>query len=334
MTASGLLPLFAATDPTTSDSAATWVVLVLRELTRTQASGFLLELVKWTLLGASAGVLLATLGCFIFSRLGWYDLRARYARGLRWTIFALTIVLAGFFFGTAGLWQGAVRGSERVLTQSQLTTGVFPEIANALADGMAWVQLQATLSGETNRTELDAKLEAFRAGQWELHAPQFLQQLDALTEAVITNSLAKLEQSTLARAPQLKGGLGEKLLHQFLHGLGRPLITKQASSRLQSWGANQVYYALREKLTPEAALAGNPESITRSELSRFLIRDGIGPGILNPIHFIARSQQFPLLGISLLIIVLPPICLRLARNRFNRTPAPPVIPPPARRGCP
>jgi hypothetical protein len=329
MTASPLQPIFAATDPAAAtDSATTWVTLILRELARTQATGFILDLVKWTLLGAVLGVILAIIACVFFSRLGWYDLRMRFARGLRWTTFGLTVVLAGFFFGTVGMWQGAVRGSERVLTQSQLTTEVFPEIANALADGMAWVQVQATLTDQTNRTELDAQLEAFRTEQWELHPSRFLQELDTLTEDVITNSLARLEQSTLARTPQLKGGLGEKLLHQLIHGLGRPLITKQATSKLNRWGASQVYYAIREKLTPEAALAGNPETIKRSEISRFLIRDGIVPGIMNPIRTIARSQQIPLLAIGVLVMVLPPTCIRLARKHLTKTPTPPAIPPP------
>jgi hypothetical protein len=280
------------------------------------------------------GILFAILACVIFSRLGWYDLRIRFARGLRWTAFFLTTVLAGFFFALIGSWHGAIRGSERVLTQSQLGTVVFPEIANTIADGMAWVQVQATSPGATNDTAWPAQLESFRTDQWELDAPQFFRHLDNLTEEVITNSLVRLEQSALERAPQLKGGLGEKLLHQTLHGLGRPLITRQATSKLKRWGANQVYYAIREKLTPEAALAGNPETIKRSEISRFLIREGLVPGILNPIRTVARSQQIPLLIIGLLVIFVPPACFRLAQSRFGKTSLPPPVIPPRPQAIP
>ena len=327
MPLAGLPTTFASMDSATPDSVSNWVAGILHELARTQAAGFLWDLVVWTSLGALVGALLAILACVIFSRLGWYDLRIRFARGLRWTVFLLTTVLAGFFFATIGLWQGAVRGSERVLTQSQLNTVIFPEIANTIADGMAWVQVQANSPGGTNDTEWPARLESFRADQWELDASQFFRQLDSLTEEVVTNSLVRLEQSALERAPQLKGGIGEKLLHQTLHGLGRPLITKQATSKLKHWGANQVYYAIREKLTPEAALAGNSETIKRSEISRFLIREGLVPGILNPIRTVARSQQIPLLIIGLLVIFLPPVCFRLAQSRFGKASPPPVIPP-------
>lgn len=318
--------LATAATPLATENQAGWVATILRELGRSQTSGFLLDLGVWTLLGAALGAALAIIACVIFSRLGWYELRWRFARGVRWTTFTAQVLLATIFFSLVGFWSGAVRGSERVLRHSQLATEVFPEIAAAVADGMAWVQAQATLTDQTNRTELDAHLTAFRAEQWELHAPRFFQELDTLTEDVITNSLARLEQSTLEHAPQLKGGLGEKILHQILHGLGRPLITRETSSRLNRWGANQVYYAIREKLTPEAARAGNPETIKRSEISRFLIREGLVPGILNPIRTVARSQQIPLLIIGLLVIFVPPACFRLARKHFNKTPAPPIQP--------
>lgn len=317
----GLLITFATAD-SAADSVSAWVTTILRELARTQAAGFLWDLVVWIALGALGGMTLAILAGVMFFRLGWYDLRIRFARGLRWTVFFVTTLLAGFFFGLIGLWHGTVRGSERVLTHSQLATDVFPEIANTIADGMAWVQVQATSPGDTNQNEWPAQVAAFRADQWELDAPKFFQQLDRLTEEVITNNLVRLEQSALERAPQLQGGLGEKLLHQTLHGLGRPLITKQASSKLKHWGANQVYYAIREKLIPEAALAGNPETIKRSEISPFLVREGIVPGALNAIRAIARSQQIPLVIIGLLVIFLPPAGFRLAQRRFSKTPPP------------
>jgi hypothetical protein len=122
---------------------------------------------------------------------------------------------------------GALNGSERVLSNSQLATEVFPWIADTIADGMAWVQIHEATVGNTNTAEIAARLEEFRAGKVELHAAQFLRQLDELKEATITNNIVRLEQSALETAPVLKGGLGEKLLHQFLSGLGRLFVEKK-----------------------------------------------------------------------------------------------------------
>jgi len=190
-------------------------------------------------------------------------------------------------------------------------------LGDAVTDAMAWVQAQATPNASTN--EVSARLDAFRAGTWELHASLFLQQLERLKEGVLTNAIAKIEQSALDKAPRLKGGLAEKLLHQFLGGFGRLLVERKVTSELKGWGADRIYLAVRNKLTAEAAKAGVSETITRSELSRFIVREGIVPGIMGPIRSLARGQQWPLIIIAGAIMILPPLCLRLKKNRFNRT---------------
>jgi len=324
----------AANVPPATDSRWGWVSLILREFGRSQATGFILDATKWTLLGALLGAVIAVIACVLFSRLGWYDLRWRFARGLRWTAFTLTVILSAILFGFAGFWSGAIDGSTRVLSKSQLATEVFPQIADVIADGMAWVQVHANSAGSTNSADVSAKLEEFRAGKWELHAAQFLRQLDDLKEATITNTIARLEQSALERTPKLKGGLGEKLLHQLLTGLGRLLVAKKVSSELKSYGADRIYFAIREELKTEAARAADPDTITRGELSAFLIREGIVPGIMKPIRSTARAQQLPLVGIAIAIIIVPPVCLRLARSRFGGPAQTNLNPPLARRACP
>lgn len=305
---------FAAAVPSpATDTQSGWVAKVLLEFGRSQMTGFIFDALKWTLLGALLGVFLAVLTCMIFSRLGWYRLEWRFARGLRWTIFTLTVVLAAVLFSLVGFWSGAIAGTERVLLKSQLATEVFPRIGEAVADGMAWVQIRASSVGNTNQ---ELKLEEFRAGKWELHAGQFLQQLDELKGDSITNALVWLEQSALENTPQLKGGLGEKVLHEILNGLGRLLVEKKVTSELNNYGVDRIYFAVREQLKTEAGKAGDPQTIGRTEISVFLIRDGIVPGILKPVRSTARSQQLPLIGIALMTLIVPPLCIRLARSRF------------------
>jgi len=319
----------AADDLPATNSQSGWVVLILRELGRSQATGFVFDVAKWTLLGALLGMVVALLACVLFSRLGWYHVPWRRARAFRWTLFGLTGVLSAFLFGFAGFWSGAVQGSERVLSKSQLATDLFPRIADAIADGMAWIQIRAAGPGNTNDAELSLKLEAFRAGKWELHAGQLLEQFDAFRDEALAGLLAKLEQSTLERAPQLKGGIGERLLHQLLSGLGRLLVEKKVVSELNNFGADRIYRAIREQLRAEAAKAGNPDTIARGEVSPFLVREGIVPGILNPIRSTARAQQLSLVAIAILVMVVPPVCVRLARSRFAGRSQTSSTPPPA-----
>lgn len=271
-------------------------------------------MVQWTLLGAAMGIAIAAVACRVFSRLSWYETGWRFARALRWTLFALTTVISAILFGLAGFWSGAIAGSERVLSRSQLATDVFPRIGDAIADAMAWVQVRPQFSRMTNDVELSSKLKEFRAGEWELHAEQFLQQIASIKEEVATNLVAQVEQSALMHAPQLKGGSSEKLLHQFLDGLGRLVVEKKAASELKGWGADRVYFAIIRELKTAAASAGHPDTIARSEISALLVQQGIVPAIMKPIRATARSQQLPLVAIAIMAMVVPPLCVRLARR--------------------
>jgi hypothetical protein len=318
---------------TTGDSAASWTSLIIRELGRSQTAGVVLDLVKWTILGAIVGGLIAILACVVFSRLGWYDLRVRFARGLRWTVFTAIVLLATVLFAMAGFWSGALSGSERVISKSQLATDVFPKIADSIADGMAWIQVRATHSENLSTNEMTLKLEAFRAGKWELHAEQFQTQLDEFRNDSVVDAINWLERTALERTPKLRGGLGEKLLHKFLHGLGRLLAEKKAGSQLRSWGADRVYSAIREQLIAEARKAGDPDTISHREASAFIVHQGIVPGLMKPIRTTARAQQLPLIGIALMAMIVPPLCVRLARSRFGRSPASSLDRPPTTRDC-
>jgi len=328
------LPVFFATAEASSavNTQASWVAKVLLEFGRSQVTGFVFDALKWTFIGALVGALVAVLACIVFSRLGWYDLQWRFARGLRWSIFTLTVVLSAILFSLVGFWSGAIAGTERILLKSQLATDVFPKVGEAIADGMAWVQIRASSANNTNQ-ESSLKLDEFRAGKWELHAGQFLQQLDDLKGDSITNTVAWLEQSALERTPQLKGGLGEKILHETLNGLGRLLVEKKVTSEFKNYGVDRIYVAVREQLKTEAGKSGDPQTIARGEISVFLIRDGIVPGILKPVRSTARSQQLPLVGIALMVLIVPPLCVRLSRSRFggstqtqNPTAPPPILP--------
>jgi len=319
--------------PLSVDSRADWVALIFREFSRSQTTGFILDAAKGALLGAALGIIVAILVCGIFSRLGWYDLRIRFAQGLRWSIFTLVILLNALFFSVAGFWSGALRGAERVLTQSQLATDAFPKIADVIADGMAWVQIRAEQSPTADTNVAAARLELFRTHGWELNATQFQQQLEEIRTEATTGLIDRLEQTALERTPSLKGGVTETLLHQFLTGLGRVLVEKKAASELKNWGADRIYFAIRNELENEARKAGSPDTISRRELSVFIVREGIVPGIMKPIRSAARAQQLPLLGLAAAVLIIPPVCIRLARGRSggaakssSETPStPPVV---------
>jgi hypothetical protein len=300
-------------------------------LGRSRAKEFLLAATVWSLLGALLGLAIAIAVYGVFRRLGWYDAQSNVGVWIRRSVLALTVMIAPVLFGLTGFWSGLVKGSEVVLRSSQLGTQVFPWIANTIADGMGWLQLRTGAATEVEVPELTAHLEAFRSGAWELNASQFLQQLDRVQEAQVNRAITWLEEEALAKAPGLKGGLAEEMLRQSLRGLGRLIVEGKVSSELKRWGVDRVYRAILEKLIAEAARAGDPQTIKHAELSAFIVREGIVPGILNPIRSTARSQQVVLLLIAAGVLFGPPVIFRVVRGRRKARPAPPVSAPPPQR---
>ena len=325
---------FVAAGLSVAGAPTDWLSLAMQELGQSQTSAFLAEAAKWAALGALLGIALAVFACIFFARLGWYDLNWRFARGLRWTIYSLTVLLSALFFGLVGFWHGAIKGGECLLTQSQLAAEVLPQLADAVADGMACVQIY-NLSGLASSADLSLKLEEFRAGKWELNAPQFLEQFDALQPAAVADLGARLEASALEANPQLKGGVGEKKLHALLQGMGRAVAEKKISSELKKYDVDQLYSNLRKQLLREALKTGDPDTLSHAELSAFLLREGLAPGLLKPVRVFARSQQRLLVMVALLGLVLPPLGLRLLRNRLGGSrPSAFPTPPRAPRGYP
>jgi hypothetical protein len=106
------------------------------------------------------------------------------------------------------------------------------------------------------------------------------------------------------------------------------------TGQLKGWGADRVYLAIRDQLTAEASRTGHPETIARQDLSRFLVQEGIVPGIMTPIRSTARSQQLPLIVMAVLIMIGPPLGIRLMKKWLGPAGRPEVNPPPARPGSP
>ena len=303
-----------------SQDKAGWVTWIIQELGRSQAKEFLFATIEGIVLGALFGAIFAVAAALGFRRLGWYDVPWwRFGRWVRWSAYTLTIVICVLALGAAGFWAGVVSGSEQVLRKSQLGTDLFPRIAEAMADGMAWLQIRARQSKDDTEREVAAKLEEFRAGQWELDAPQFLEHFDDFRETAFKEYVVKLEESALQRAPKLRGSLSEKLLHELLHGLATLLAQKQLGHELEKWGVGRTFRAIREQLVSEAARRGEPNTISRRELSVFIVMEGMVPGILGPIRSFCRAQQLGCLLIAGITVFLPAAALRLAR-RFQRAP--------------
>lgn len=310
-----------------SSGTAPLVRRIVQEMVRTQVPQLLLAALQWTLLGVLLGLAAGVLGILVARALGAYRSGWKYAGWIRWPLWLLTVAACLICAGLWGFWKGVVQGGEQVVRKSQLATEVFPEIGNAVADGVAALQV---LLAETNATEpskgnVTNRVAEFRAGTWEVNAPEFVRQLDRVESTTVSNLVAALEREAVARTPMLRTGLPNQALHQVLSAFGSAVLQKKLDSELKRLGVDTAYHALRDQLVSEAARQGDPHTIGRHEISAFIVNEAIIPAIMKPIRSFAGGQATLMLVLALVCAVVPPLGFTLTCGRV-KPPQQPITP--------
>ncbi len=152
---------------------------------------------------------------------GWLNLFLRIMRGV---ILLIVIGLLGF----AGALEGARRGLEKSMSQSDLAAQVFPEVGEAGADLMAMLYFRAPLFIEEETRpeapETDEMLTRFRRGEWEINVPEFKTRIDRAGKMLIEETVTILKTDVKTNYPILRDGAGGKLFDWFVAHFGESLV--------------------------------------------------------------------------------------------------------------
>jgi hypothetical protein len=314
----------------TNSANGQFVRQIFDEVLASQAPQFLFLTLKWAVIGGLLGLVVAILSLILFRKLGWYRSAWRFEGWVRWPLWILTVLAAAGLVATAGFFVGVIRGSEQVMRHSQLATKVFPLVSDALADGVAAAQVFLSDTNATTRsqTNITARIENFRQGEWEVNAPALLRQLDELQSGAVSNLVAEVEARLVAGSPQLQSGLPNKLLHHSLRLMGTMVVERKVNQELKRAHADDFYHAVRDRLVSAARQRGSPDTITHQELSEFLVQEVVVPGVMKPIRVFAGGQVKVFLVLALLSVVIPPGAFKLTCGRAKqKTPGEPGAPP-------
>ncbi|HEX2853405.1 MAG TPA: hypothetical protein VHO24_09215 [Opitutaceae bacterium] len=296
------------------ESLREFSALLASELGHDEFIALLQSLAVWGLLGAGLGLLLGFASYRLFRQLGWYGAHSTTGRWLQRGVFAAVAATCAVLLGGAGFWEGVHRRCHDVVTRSRIGTDALPVVADLCAEGIVRLDLAMEPGVDASTAAGDARLTAFRAGTWELDAPKFLGRIDTLRGETFRELLAGFERDALDRAPALKGGLTERLLHYTTQNLGTALLEQKLSSELRRRGLDHLHTALRTGLVAEAARTGNPATIGHRDLARFIQREGIVPTLVVPIRSFARSQQNIYALVAAFACIAPAAMSRLCRS--------------------
>lgn len=300
---------------------------ILNELAASQVHWLLWFSSKWAVVGALVGLMVGIVSILLFKRVGWYRSGWRFAGWVRWPLWIISVTLCTVLAAAAGLCKGFSQGAEQVLQKSQLATKVFPVVGDALADGLAGLQSYAALTNSMDaaRTNLMARVEDFRAGEWELDVPRLQQQLDELSASAVSNVVTSIETNLVARSPQLQSGLPGALFHHALSFGRKFIVERKIRSEVKDRKLDAFYDRARNGLLAAAKASGAPETVSRRELSDFTVQQVVVPSVMWPVRIMLNEQKLIFVLLTVVAAVLPAVAFRFTLGLIK---AKPLEPPP------
>jgi hypothetical protein len=285
--------------------------LVLDEIGRSRAGAILWQIVKWVALGAFAGIALGVVAFFLIRALGGYRWQWRNAKWFRLLTFLLLLFLCPILLGTAGCMEGIGRGSEIALRESQIGTDLLPQAGAYGADLVVMLYLIAPQLDQGQAIDFGAgeaaKLEQFRAGQWQLDVADLSKRVDKLSAEGAQKVADRLKDEALTQLPSWKGGIGEDILDWLLPALSRRLIERKGKETLDQAGVPPFLHNLVDESKKQ-----DGQKMTQGQLTGFMTQRVIVPAMLQPVHGYTGGTQKTMFILLALVFVLPIVGFRVA----------------------
>jgi len=260
------------------------------------------KILLWTLfLGFLGAVLGGVLGWGVLavsdfkrSRGGGAWVRGLLAAGLFLSILGIGVAL--------GFLEGTVRGTESVLASSDLVRKAYGPIGEGASDLTAALYTgMVAYQGPAGEFEVsEAAVEGFRRGNWELNVVDLNLRLRRLGRAGVEKVVSEMRDFSLEIWPDAPVVILDILFDTLVRGINPESVMLTAEI---AGGSNEtaIRRGLGSRLMAAARESGDPETLTRGELSeqltlQFLVRPTTK--IMRPM---VLSIQIPLvlIGIAL-----------------------------------
>lgn len=269
------------------------------------------EVVKWSTGAALVGVLIAFLSVLtskLLGRTNWF------AKTPRWLFVVLQITRVVLLLAVIGIvtligaLEGARRGADKVMTESDLADQLFPQIGNAGADLMATLHLQAPayIENETDPAfdeRAAENLEAFQKGKWELNIPEFKDRVSKAGDKMVADAIVAIKINAKKDYPMLRGGTGAKVLDWMMDKFGDAFVRNMGESQAKRHGVLKPSQALYNGLDALAQKSGVPDTVGHAELSSYVTDTIIIRPVLGVVQSMLRSHQMFLLFLSVAILL-------------------------------
>jgi hypothetical protein len=306
---------------------------ILQEILKSQAHVVAGLFVLWLLIGIGGGLLLGGGAGLALSKLGAMRLEWKHARWLRALSVLWLVGSFGFLGGALGGCEGTLRGTERVVRQSQVRTEGLRRAGEYVSASV--VYLDFAIRGHEERKDIAlrpedwTRIEAFTLGKAEFDVRAFRARLDRVEAEFVSKIVGSAKEDLRKNLKIAPGGVAERMLDAALPLLARHGLRKTVGGKLEDQGLTEGVDRLFGALDAAARAAGSPDTAAHAELTEEIVERCLIPLVLIPARSIARGQQLTSLLLMAAALALPVAGFAFGRRLERRSPKSVDTAPPA-----
>ncbi len=291
---------------------------ILREILKSQAHVAAGLFALWLVIGILAGLVAGGVAALVLAKTGALRLAWKHAVWLR-VLSCLWVIAAGGFFGASiGGCEGTLRGTEKIVRESQFRTEGLRRAGEAVAGTLAWIDLAV----ENHLTKKDIQLseaqvssvDLFLKGGREFDVRAFQARLERAEEELVRKIVDSAKAEVTAKMGLAPGGAPEALLGMTLRLLAEHGLRKAVRDQLEKHGAKEGVQGLFAGMDEAAKAKGDPATASLAELAEAIVDRSLIPLILVPATALTRAPQTTSLLLMAGAFLLPALAFWIGRK--------------------
>lgn len=298
---------------------------VLREILKSQAHVAAGLIVFWMLIGVVLGLIAGVLAFLGLLKSGALRLDGTHAPWFRILSAVLVIGAGACFGGSIGGCEGTLRGTERIVRESQFRTEGLRRAGEAVAGALVWSDFALVnhFAGKepTLREEQVAAVDAFLKSGREFDLRAFQERLGR-TEAEFVRKISDSAGADVrARMGLAPGGVPDRLLLMSLGFVMDYGVRKTVRGQIDKHGLRDGVDGLFGALDTAGKLSGDPATASMPELAEAIVDRSLIPLLLTPAKSLVRAPQLTSAILMLGAFLLPALGFWIGRKvQASRVP--------------
>ncbi len=296
---------------------------IIAYVTGNHLSGFLWACIKMGVLGAALGFFSGLTAFLLIRKWNGYALDGRGAKWARGLVgfFTVLIFMAGFL--CVGLLQGALNFTQKLVKDELAIARVCEKPCYQVSMMIAelYIAGSTVVPANTNvvyADELRRQVHALEDGSQEIDVKELEYRLQHLSETAITPIVDQVMARAIQKWPSLTNSPYQQKMERFLKSVAMEMLKKKVmtdADRLLGKNIGKFVDSLFSGLPAEAALRGNPATISVADLSTYISRQIIDFLVLGTIRDYVRMFQIFAYLAMLITLALPVGVFYIVRRR-------------------